>query len=427
MQKMERDELSPSLVKTLGIRSFRFLWIGQIFSQLGANMLLSLLALRVYEVTKSNTAVSALYITYGLPAVLFGMFAGVIVDHVDRRKVLIVCNIGRTILMILLLFFHNNIFVIYVVMFLNSFIGQLYFPAEAPLIPRLVPEKHLLTANSLFTFTFFSTIALGFVLAGPVLKYTSAIGSFSLLISFYLIAIWAASNIPRQREDSVSIARMIRTNGRHVLKRVVSDIFQGVLFAIGSRRIADALLLLTETQIVLAILGTLGPGFADQVLKVDVTDASLIVLGPAVLGIIAGALWVGNFGVSFSPRQLTSIGLFGGGSVLLLLSSVVWVYDVILFSRSLLFVLMFILFFLLGFSNSLLDVPSNATLQNASVGGMRGRVYGILTSVIGGIGILPVVAGGILADTVGIQTVLVMLGFVISAYGMIRMKFSIIR
>jgi MFS family permease len=250
----------PLLLQALAFPSFRFLWIGQVCSQIGANMLLSILALRIYELTKSNTAVSALYLAYGIPAVFFGMFSGALVDHLDKRKVLAFCNISRTLLIIPLFFFHEHIFISYVVMFLNSLIGQFYLPAEAPLIPRSVPEKFLLTANSLFSFTFFASVAIGFVLAGPVLKFTGALGSLGILFTLYMTAVWSVFHVTKQKEDVQGLVRLLRKSGFSLLRQLVEDTKKGIAFCYSRKAIKDALVLLAGAQIVISLLGVLGPG-----------------------------------------------------------------------------------------------------------------------------------------------------------------------
>jgi phosphatidylglycerol---prolipoprotein diacylglyceryl transferase len=130
-----------------------------------------------------------------------------------------------------------------------------------------------------------------------------------------------------------------------------------------------------------------------------------------VLGIIAGALWVGNFGMKYSVRRLTTFGMISAGTLLILIATVVRLervpYLADLFTNSFSMILAIFLFFLLGISNSFLDVPSNATLQRESTDEVRGRIYGIVTAFGGGIGILPVVAGGLLADTLGVGKVYV--------------------
>lgn len=416
----------PLLVDVLSIRSFRHLWLGQLFSQIGANMLLSILALRIYEMTRSNTAVSALYIAYGVPAVIFGMLAGAVVDHLDKRKVLAFCNISRSFLIFPLFFFPESLVIVYMVMFINSLISQFYLPAEAPLIPRLVPDRLLLTANSLFSFTFFATIALGFVLAGPVLKISGAYGSFAILLTLYVTAVVSVFGIPQQREEVVGLMNILKKNSFLLIKRLFKDVKNGLGFCMRNNHVRDALILMTSTQVVLAILGTLGPGFADRVLEIAVTDASVVILGPAVLGIVFGALWVGNYGNRFTMKQLTTFGLLGGGTILVLVATVIRLERTALFGYFLPhpypLVLTILLFFLLGAANSFLDVPSNATLQREGDGEMRGRIYGIVTAVGGGVGIIPVVAGGILADVMGVGKVLFGLGILVALYGVWRFK-----
>ena len=55
---------------------------------------------------------------------------------------------------------------------------------------------------------------------------------------------------------------------------------------------------------------------------------------------------------------------------------------------------------------------------------MRGRVYGILTAAVGGVGMVPVIIGGVLADVVGVGRVILLLGLLILAYGIYRMKYN---
>lgn len=416
----------PLLKQALSIVSFRNLWLGQLFSQIGANMLLSILALRIYEVTRSNTAVSILFLTYGVPAVLFGMLSGVMIDHTDKRKVLAFCNISRALMIIPLFIFPDNLITVYGVMFLNSLVSQFYLPAEAPLIPRLIPEKLLLSANSLFSFTFFASIALGFILAGPVLKLTGASGSFLILLLLYVAAVWFVFQVPRQKEDVMGLINMLRKNRYVFINQLWTDMKKGIEFCLHHRHVLDALILLSSTQIVLAILGALGPGFADRILQIQVTDASVLILGPAVVGIVLGALWVGSYGEQYSMRRLTSVGLLSAGTLLVLIAVLVRLERTALFGYYLpantALILSVFLFFLLGLANSLLDVPSNATIQRESDNDLKGRIYGILTALGGGIGIIPVVAGGILADVLGIGKVVLGLGLVITTYGIWRLK-----
>ena len=422
------EEHIPSrsaLSAVLSYRLFRYLWFGQIASQLALNMLIFVLALVVYQATGSNAAVSGLFLAYGIPAVFFGMVAGAVVDRLDKRFILMSCDITRAILVGILFFATRHIGVIYLFVFLNALINQLYVPAEAPTIPRLVPEKNLVSANSLFSFTYYSSMALGFILAGPVLRI---LGSQSLLFvsGLFLLASLFVSRLPKEGDGMEKLTRILRYKAFYIFQRMLTDLQEGLRYVASQPTLSDALLLLTGTQVILAMLGTLGPGFADRVLGIDVRDASLVIVGPTVVGIVLGALWVGSRGFRIPAARLIGTGIVSAGVLLMSIAASVSLARWGWFGLPRWFVLplTFLLFFLLGVANSLLDVPANSLLQKEAAGDMRGRVYGMLAAVVGGLGMLPVVVGGVLADVVGVGNVIFLLGALVLVYGVWRVRYN---
>ena len=189
----------------------------------------------------------------------------------------------------------------------------------------------------------------------------------------------------------------------------------------------QALALLTSTQITLILLGTLGPGFADTLLRVDVRDASIFVVGPAIFGILVGVMWIGKVGYTFLPNRLIQVGMFGTGSILMLTSLLLAITNVFWFQyipRGVVISLSFLLFFLFGVANSLLDVPANGILQKESGGDMRGRVYGMLSALIGGAGLVPIFVSGVLADFIGVGKVIFLVGLIIFSYSVYRLRYN---
>ncbi len=401
--------------EVLRLSGFRDLWFGQICSQFAFSTLLFVLGLRVYQSTASNTAVSGLFLAHSIPAVLFGLVAGTLVDRLDKRRVLVICDIVRGIFVLLLAFSSHNIFVVYVLTFLNSLITQLYVPAEAPLIPKLVSGSHLVQANSLFSFTFFTSLAVGSVLAGPLLRIFGDQGIFFFIAGLLWLASFFSSRIPSQSQGTAGIRYLMQLKIGYLVGRVWFRLVDGVRYVTTTKSLFDAIILLTGTQIIFAMLGTLGPGFADHILKVDVTDASLLVVGPAVFGIVVGALWLGSTGYRFGPRKLITIGLASAGFFLMTIG-IVNTYGGV--------AIKVILLFLLGVANSFMDVPANAMLQKEAVGTMRGRAYGMLAAFVGGVGFLPVILGGVLADAIGIRSVIFLLGACITLYSVYRIRYN---
>ncbi|HEY8829738.1 MAG TPA: MFS transporter, partial [Candidatus Limnocylindria bacterium] len=78
-------------------RAFLALWAAQILSQVAANATTFALIVLVGELTKSNTSSSILILLAILPAVVFGVFAGVVVDRTDRKRVLVITNALRAV------------------------------------------------------------------------------------------------------------------------------------------------------------------------------------------------------------------------------------------------------------------------------------------------------------------------------------------
>jgi len=395
-------------------------------SQLASNMLIFLLAILLYRRTGSNAAVSGLFLSYGLPSLLFGAVGGVIVDRLDRRAVLIMSHVIRAILIIPVFLLPHQIGAIYVLVFMYAIIMQMTTPSEVPLIPQFVPKTHIVAANSLFSFTFYSSMAIGFICAGPALRIFGREGTYALLFSLYIISALSVFGIPPQGEGLRSLRYIFRYDLLYIIRRLLGDLKEGMEYVAHSHALRDAVLLLTGTQIMLVLLGTLGPGFADKVLQIDVRDASLLIVGPTIFGILAGVLWVGNRGYAFSPGRLITIGVFSAGVILMVVSALFAATNTLWFARvprGLILAGALALFFLLGVANSFLDVPANSILQKEAEGEVRGRVYGILSASVGGAGILPVVISGVLADLIGVGTVIFILGGCIFMYGMYRWRY----
>ncbi len=422
------QQTGTATMRVIEYTGFRFLWFGQIASQLASNMLLFLLALLIYQKTGSNTAVSGLFLAYGLPAVVFGMLAGVAVEHLDKRTVLIVCDLLRAVLVVILFLFARNLGVMYLFIFINAVINQFYIPAEAPSIPRLVPQEKLMSANSLFSFTYYSSMAMGFVLSGPLLKILGPAGSLLFLSGLFVLASWFVMHVPPDETPVYSLRRVLTAHVRNILRRVGTELKAGLSAVAASKPLADSLLLLTGTQILLAILGTLGPGVADRMLTIDIRDASIVIVGPVVAGIILGALWVGNVGYRYNAKRLIETGILSAGIMLIAIAAMVWVSRLPVVAsyvpNAVVLAIVVSLFFFLGVANSLLDVPANSSLQKEAQGNMRSRVYGILAAAVGGVGMLPVVLGGVLADVMGVGKVILILGAIVTGYGVWRIRYN---
>ncbi|MEK7165881.1 MAG: MFS transporter [Patescibacteria group bacterium] len=406
------------LLQVLSNRHFAFLWGAQIISQIAFNMLTFVLGIIVYTHTRTNSAVSLLYLVVGLPAVVFGIISGVFVDRTDRRLLMIVSTVLRAILMIVMFWLRTSLGLIYLLAGIVSFVTQFFVPAEASLIPTFVPPQLLLAANALFTMTFYSAIIGGYIVGGPLLDWVGNDFIFFVLAGLFIIAASLAFFLPKPTES----ARRVSTAD------IFSDLVEVLRFIRQTPPVLKALILVTLAQAVIAIFATLGPGFADRVLNIKLTDASLLILGPAATGMIVGTLLLGSMGNKYRKRTLINTGILLSGIILVLVSLIVSgqhserlsllfenIFSVSL--RSGMLTVAIACFFLLGLANSFIDISCNTVLQESTKERMRGRIYGILSSLIAGAALIPVMLSGFLADLFGIGQILLGLGAFLLGFG----------
>lgn len=413
---------SLAIFEVLKIPAFRYLWLAQVLSQVAVNMALFLFGIMIYEATRSNAAVSILFFAFGVPATVFGVISGVVVDRLNKRQILFATTILRAVLLLFLLGARSSLMVVYGLIALLSLLSQFFVPAQAALIPRLVPERLLIPANSLFILSFYSALIGGFVAGGPILALLGEVAVVIFLSSMFLVAALLVLLVPPK---VASQAQKFELN----LAQLAHDIKTGVTFIRQVDLVAYAMTLLVIAQVLIAIFATLGPGFVDQGLSLRTTDSSVLLLGPAALGLIVGVLLIGQIGSRFRKRTLIEMGIFLSGVLLLLVAVTVESHDyrlVLSLLRnvpviplpSFILAIVMTCFFLLGFANSLIDVSCNTVLQEYTTDQIRGRIYGILSSLISGVALVPVVVSGILADVVGIDRVIFLMGGMLILFGL---------
>jgi MFS family permease len=188
---------SGSALDVFRNRPFLLLWLAQAATQIGGNMVIFGLTVIIAKSTGSTTAVSALILTFLLPAVLFSALAGVFVDRLDRRLVLILTNVLRGLAFVALFFVGDHILLIYLLNIAVSTITVFFAPAEAAMIPIVVPRRQLLSANGIFTLTLNAAFALGFTLIGPlIVKIAGAPILIVIVAILYFIAAGFCSTLP---------------------------------------------------------------------------------------------------------------------------------------------------------------------------------------------------------------------------------------
>ena len=124
-----------------------------LISQTGDWMLATGIAFEIYALTGSTLASAAALFATQAPQVLFGSVAGVLVDRWDRRRVMVTTNVLLSISLLPLLLVRDasQVWIIVVVVAVSSCLTPFFVAADVSLLPTLVAEEHLITANALNT------------------------------------------------------------------------------------------------------------------------------------------------------------------------------------------------------------------------------------------------------------------------------------
>ena len=135
------QETTEHVPPVLSNRSFRLLWLAQIISQTAQNAILYALIIIVLDLTESTTNASGVILAFVIPIALFGVFSGVLVDRWDKRRLLILTNIGRALMAVAFFFAREHVWALYSITVVFASFSQLFTTSSATSIPFIVSRK----------------------------------------------------------------------------------------------------------------------------------------------------------------------------------------------------------------------------------------------------------------------------------------------
>jgi MFS family permease len=397
-------------------RSFLYLWLGEVFTQISVNLFNFFLILVMFKLTHSNTAVSGVVLAFTIPAILFGSVAGVYVDRWNKKNVLIYSNLIRALLIIALVPFINSTVAIYIIAFAVALVTQFFIPAETPMIPLIVKKEHLLEANALFGVGIFGSILVAYVMSGPLLLYTGLINTVIILAIMLFIAMGFIAMIKVPKKELIKTTEDVE-EPMHIVK----DLKHTLVIMSKTRAVSRSLFMLALSQIMILIVATIAPGYASSILGIKVEEFPLLFVAPAALGMVVGATVIVRRFHKRSKEKLITAGLFLSSIVFMFLpyGSKVTSRDFVHHLNTMLphfleiniLEIMVILAFILGVANSFIFVPANTIVQEETSDEIRGKIYGFLNTIVGILSFLPILLVGGLSDLIGVNAVIVGIGF----------------
>ena len=355
-------------------------------------MLRIALPIQVYALTGSTLATGGVVAANVGASLLVGAVAGVYVDRWDRRRTLVAGNLALAAIVapLALVTTADRVWIVYVVAFCQAIAVQFVSPAEAALLPRLVPSSLLPAANGLNALN--NNLAR---LVGPVLGgFAAALGIEVVVgvdvVSFLLAAVLVAAIGGMHRAD--------RKEERHV----GAELLDGLRLIRDTAVVAVLIGLLFVTSIGEGVMGALFAPFIVDALDGGAKELGWTMTAQAVGGIAGGLLaarWIARFGaLRLVPVTLV---LFG-------------VVDLVIFNYPRWFEAIapvLVLFVVVGVPGAVGFAATMTVLQGSVENAFLGRVFAV-AGVLASAGMLVGAAvGGVLGDDVGVVNMLTVQGF----------------
>lgn len=185
------SETSASLWRN---HNFNIFWVGQSASNLGDAFIVVAIPLLVLQATGSVVQMGLVTAIFAIGWLAAGIFSGAMVDQVDRRKLMIACDIGRGLLYAAIplswWLFGPQMWIIYAVTLIGAVLGMIFQIAYTAAVSNLVDTDQIVEANSRLQTTWALSFVIGPILAGIV---SGAIGPSAAImanaLSFFISAI----------------------------------------------------------------------------------------------------------------------------------------------------------------------------------------------------------------------------------------------
>jgi MFS family permease len=370
--------------------NFRRLWLAGLVSDTGDWLLLASLPIVVYQFTGSTLGTAAAFLVELIPPVLLAPLVGRIADRWDRRRTLMIVSLLQAIALTPLLAVHTRagLPIVYVVIAVQSALASVFDPTKNALLPTLVDDEHLVSANSLVGLNQNVGRLIGAPIGGLLLAIGGglsgvvAVDALSFLVAAGLIGRLTTVPAKKPTAEPAGADAAGPTSGWRT--------------ALEGRVIRGALATLFLASVAQGLFVVLFVVFVARSLHGDSTEIGTL-RGVQAIGAIAGGLLLA-VASRIAPGRLTAMSAIAFG----LLDLAIWNAPQITTAVPIYVVLLIAA----GVPGVAMATGLLSAVQRATPDGRRGTVFaafGVAASVGQAVGIL---GGGLLGDRLGVVAVL---------------------
>jgi MFS family permease len=386
--------------QVFGYRAFRFFWLGFTFSALGDVMTHVALTWFVYDLTRSPEALGLLALTYTGPVILGGFLAGPVLDRFDKRKVMIADNLIRGSIILLIPLLHAAgllaLWHVYLISTIYGSLVMLTLAGSPSLVPELIEEQHLDTANALETLSYTLSGVVGPPIAG------------------FLIPLLGAPNVVLFDVVSYFLFAFVLSQLKSPAKVLESSPGEGQ-----SYRLSDAVRLLLNNKVLLSttlMFMAFNFGFGALLVWLPILCDQVLGGGVELYGFLLGTMAVGEVTSSFlagSRKSPLPLGLA------ICLAQLLSGLALGLLALNLSVIMAVVGFLLLGFFSAPLTIWAQTLRMKIIPDALRGRTFALLRTLMQSANPLGGTVGGFIMPLLPISVMVLLSALFVGVPGLI--------
>ncbi|MRX71875.1 MFS transporter [Bacillus lacus] len=387
---------------------FFILWTGSAVSELGGAFGTFSCSILIYEMTESKAALSSMWLLYFLPSLLLQLFIGPFIDRWSKKWIMFVSQAARGIVFLLplLAIFQGSLQVwhILTVQIIIGLIMPLYVPASQAILPELIDQEKLETANAYLDGLLKLMMFTAPVLGGVAIQFAGTTAVLATTASLYLLS---------------SVFLLVLKEKRKAVKPSstwIKQFAEGISFYCSQKTILWLGMFLAVVQFGVGVSMVINLPYITEELSGNYRDYGYFAAGfPA--GYICGAVLAGKL-VNANSKYVILLSLLAGGSTYIFLGFSFSIYLSVFIEAA------------AGIAMAFFHIYNTSLVQKIVPQNLMGKVFSVRLFMIRAAMPAGVAAAGLFSDIIGIRGLFVLIGLIIctaSAAGLILPYFSFLR
>jgi len=431
-----RRRAAPSYPPLLQDEAFRTYWLARLTVQTGQGALLYAFFILVADRTDSAFFNALFVVCASLPAIMFGLPAGIVVDRVPRRALLVGLNLARFVFAFVLVTREPTLPGVFAATLGVWTIHQFYSPTESAALAAIVPRVRYTAAQALSNLALTLAQLAGLVVLAPILlKVGGPRALFAVCAALFVVAAGFSALLPRlddhiggRDRDGAGARRQTPRS----LRAALLDGWRGIRAdQLSYQALVNDLLV----GIGMSALVTIMPLYLKRVLGTG-AENTVFVFAPAAIGLVLGLRYAPLLGHAVGEQRVATGGLLGFAACIAALGFASPLHTLLtdglrmpvdrvadLASIPPLVIIAMLVSIPAGFTSALVSVATRAVLLARTPSTRRGQVIAT-QSLIGNLGALvPTLLAGLAADLFGIEPIAVAIAVALAG-GAVTARFA---